>query len=308
MDLKHLRTFVAVADNGTVSRAATRLRIAQPALSRQIINLEAELGITLFDRVGHRLRLTREGEQLLGRSRTLLGYASSLADDVRALKRGDTGTLNVVASTQMVDNVFSTFLHCYAKRYPNVEVRLIEGVGDTVLGMVESGDVQLGVVLDEAVPSGADHFGKTPLISLTHVAAYVASRAPGRGRDIEIRSLAPHPLLVLDPRHVQRKTFDAACRLARVRPNVVFECTSPHTLLSLAEAGHGIAVVPSNVRLHRYALKALRITRQRTALFEPFSIFWDRRRALPRYGYDFCEMLADYMRQIIPEAAARRHS
>jgi len=110
MDLKHLRTFVAVAENGTVSRAATRLRIAQPALSRQIIYLEAELGITLFDRVGHRLRLTREGEQLLGRSRTLLGYASSLADDVRALKRGDSGTLNVVASPQMIDNVFSTFL------------------------------------------------------------------------------------------------------------------------------------------------------------------------------------------------------
>lgn len=308
MDLKHLRTFVAVAEDGTVSRAATRLRIAQPALSRQIIDLEAELGITLFDRVGHRLRLTREGEQLLGRSRTLLSYACSLSDHVQALKRGDSGTLNVVASPQMIDNVFSTFLHCYAKRYPNVQVRLIEGVGDAVLAMVERGDVQLGVILDEAVPSGADYFGKRPLISLRTLPAYIASRAPGRGREIEVRSLAPHPLLVLDPRHVQRKTFDAACRLARVRPNVVFECSSPHTLLSLAEAGHGIAVVPSNVRLHRYALKALRITHQRTALLEPFSIFWDKRRTLPGYAHDFCEMLAGYLRQIIPEAAGRRRS
>ena len=65
MDLKHLRTFVAVAELGTVSKAALILRVAQPALSRQIIDLETDLGLTLFDRVGRRLLLTGEGQQLL---------------------------------------------------------------------------------------------------------------------------------------------------------------------------------------------------------------------------------------------------
>ena len=74
MDLKQLRTFVAVAELGTVSKAALRLHIAQPALSRQIIGLETELGLTLFDRVGGRLLLTGEGEQLLGSCRRLLGF------------------------------------------------------------------------------------------------------------------------------------------------------------------------------------------------------------------------------------------
>ena len=305
MDLKHLRTFVAVAENGTVSRAAARLRIAQPALSRQIIDLEAELGITLFDRVSRRLKLTGEGEQLLSRSRALLGYASSLADHAQALKQGNSGTLNVVASPQMIENVFSSFLHRYAERYPGVRVRLIEGFGDTVLAMVERGEAQLGVIVDEAVPSGADHFGTRPLIPLTYVAAHIASTAPGRGRDIEIRDLAPHPLLLLDPRHVHRKTFDAACRLARAKPNVAFECSSPHTLLSLAEAGHGIAVVPSNVLLHRYGLKAQQITYQRRALTQPFSLFWDRRRTLPRYIHDFGEMLAGYAKQVLEPKRGR---
>ena len=81
-----------------------------------------------------------------------------------------------------------------------------------------------------------------------------------------------------------RKTFDAACRLARVRPNVLFECSSPHTLLSLAEAGHGVAVIPSNALLHRYSLKSLPITTQGKRLQEPLSIFWDNRRSLPRYA------------------------
>jgi DNA-binding transcriptional LysR family regulator len=214
MDLKHLRTFVAVAESGTVSRAAIRLHVAQPALSRQIIDLEAELGIPLFDRVSRRLKLTREGEQLLSRSRALLDDASSLADHAQALKLGETGTLNVVASPQMIENVFSSFLQRYARRYPGVRVRLIEGFGDGVLAMVEQGEAQFGVIVNEAVPSGADHFGQKSLVSLTYLAAHIASLAPGRGRDIEIRNLASHPLLLLDSRHLHRKVFDAECRLA----------------------------------------------------------------------------------------------
>src|SRR5512138_2572756 len=78
MDLRRTRTFVTVAELGTVSKAAVRLRIAQPALSRQINELEQELGLKLFDRVGRRLVLTGEGEQLLGDCRSLLSYATAV--------------------------------------------------------------------------------------------------------------------------------------------------------------------------------------------------------------------------------------
>src|SRR6266566_4640852 len=91
MDLKHLRTFVTVAELGTVSKAALRLRIAQPALSRQIWDLERELGLKLFDRVGRRVVLSGEGEQLLGNCRNLLGYARSLTDQAQELRGGDRG-------------------------------------------------------------------------------------------------------------------------------------------------------------------------------------------------------------------------
>src|SRR3954454_14018185 len=118
MDLKHLRTFVTVAEQGTVSKAAIRLRIAQPALSRQIIDFEAELGIHLFDRVGRRLRLSSEGEQFLENCRHVLGQVNLLTDRAQELRRGDSGELKVAASPQMIDNVFAQFLHRYAKHYP----------------------------------------------------------------------------------------------------------------------------------------------------------------------------------------------
>ena len=89
MDLKRLRTFVAVADLGTVSKAALRLRISQSALSRRIGDLEYECGFKLFDRIGRRLFLTTRGEQLLGDCRGVLGQLGSLGERIELLKRGE---------------------------------------------------------------------------------------------------------------------------------------------------------------------------------------------------------------------------
>src|SRR6476619_1326102 len=124
MELRRLRTFVAVAELGTVSKAALRLRIAQPALSRQISDLELEFGFKLFDRVGRRLLLTGEGEQLLSDCHVLLNYASAVGARAQLLRRGDSGVLKVGASPQHIESVFSQFLHRYAERFPNVLVRV----------------------------------------------------------------------------------------------------------------------------------------------------------------------------------------
>ena len=93
MNLRQALTFLTVAELGTVSKAALRLRVAQPALSRQIIGLEQELGLPLFDRVGRRLLLTGEGEQLIAGCRLLLNSVSSLKEQAQLLRQGDTGVL-----------------------------------------------------------------------------------------------------------------------------------------------------------------------------------------------------------------------
>src|SRR5688572_24475969 len=103
MDLRHLRTFVTVAEQGTVSKASLRLRVAQPALSRQISALEASLGVALFDRVRRRLVLTGQGEQLLADCRNILGAIESLGERARLLQRGDAGVLKVGATPQTID-------------------------------------------------------------------------------------------------------------------------------------------------------------------------------------------------------------
>jgi DNA-binding transcriptional LysR family regulator len=305
MDLRHARTFVTVAELGTVSKAAVRLHVAQSALSRQIANLEQELGLKLFDRVGRRLLLTGEGEQLLGDCRALLSYAGAVGERAQLLRRGDAGTLKVAASPQFIEGVIADFLHRYASRYPNVQVKLIEAIAwSDTLGMLERGEIHLGQNLLRAVPAGDPRFANHPLEVVDLLVAYRAPLLLGENGTIDISRLATHPLLMLDTSFVSRRTFDATCRLAGVEANVVFESRTPHTLLAMAERGHGVAVVPSAVQVSRYALRVARVTYQGTPLREPLAVFWDKRRPLPSYAAAFCALLAEFVREVFPISRA----
>src|SRR5260370_34650841 len=139
MDLRRLRTFVAVAELGTVSEAALHLPISQSALSRQISDLEQELRVRLFDRVGRRLVLTAIGEELLGDCRSVLGQVRSLGERAELLRRGDSGVLKVAASPQMIETVLFTFLPRYPLRFPHGRVRLICGLVPAQLAPQEPG-------------------------------------------------------------------------------------------------------------------------------------------------------------------------
>lgn len=300
MDLKHLRTFVAVAEVGSVSKAAQRLRVAQPALSRQIIDLESDLGLALFDRVGRRLFLTTEGEQLLGKCRGLLDEAASIRGQAQLLRRGDTGRLKVAASPQILESVLSKFLIKFAGAFPHVEVSLAEAVGRDQLGMLERRTVDISIGLLGALKDETD-FASYPLPGVEVLAASHPSIALGQGT-IEITRLAGHPLLVLSSGYHFRTSFDAACRLAGLVPNISIESQSPHTLLALAEAGQGVAIIQTAVPLDRYKVRTFGINYRRRAIHMPMAAIWIKRRGLPGYAERFCTMLAEHMRDAFPIA------
>lgn len=301
MDIRHARTFVAVAEHGTVSKAAQQLRIAQPALSRQIANLELEFGLKLFDRIRGRLVLTGEGEQMLGDCRALLNQVTVIGERAEVLRSGETGVLRLAASPQFIEGVISPFWHKYAKRYPNVRVVMTEVHGwPHTRDLLERGDIHLGQNLLNAVPNGDKLYGSVTLKPVDQLAVFHPQLALRQSAAIEISELASHPLLLLDNNFIFRRTFDAACRLARVEVNVKFESRTPHTLMAMAEDGHGIAIIPSAVRAKGYKLRIASVTFQTKPLREPIAIFWDRQRSLPRYATAFCEMLADFMRDAFP--------
>ena len=300
MDLRQLRTFVAVAEQGSVSKAALRLHVAQPALSRQIAHLEQELGVRLFDRVRRRLVLTGEGEQLLADCRTVLGAVGSLGERAQQLRRGDSGVLRVAATPQMIDGVFSSFLHRYAQRRPKVEIKLTEAAGPSLLAMLERGDLHVCITTRQAMQADLSDFDSFELPPVEFLAASAESLRIGKAGSVDIGRLAGYPLLLLETSFFVRTSFDAACRLAGFTPKTFIESRTPHTLLSLAESAHGVAVVPSVMPTHRYRLRIARITHRGKPLRQPLHVMWDKRRLLPPFAKDFCEALAAHMREVFP--------
>ena len=308
MDFREVQTFVTVADLGTVSKAAERLHITQPALSRQIANLESELNLKLFERVGRRLLLTSEGTQLLNECRGLLNYFRAVREHAEALRRGDAGVLRVSASPHLIEGVFPEFLRDYAARYPNIQVRLVEVIGPSMFQMLEKGEIHLAQAVSRALMPDERRFGSHPLAPMEMLAASHPSLNLGKNGAIEIKALAPYPLMQATEDFAIRRSFDSACRLSGFTPNYVLECRSPHALLAMAQAGHGVAIVPSALRIHHSAVRVSRIVYGGKPLSEPLTIVYDKRRPLPSHAKVFCELLADHTKQVFPLTRSARRA
>jgi LysR family cyn operon transcriptional activator len=295
MKLSQLRTFVAVADSGGVARAAARLNLTQSAASRQISALEIEFGVPLFDRVGRRVQLTSEGEDLLRRSRRLLGGAEALCERARALTTGQTGLLRVGATPQVIENLLADFLASYRRRYPDIDVHLIEDGGAQLPDRLERGDVHLTIM-----PAGDQGFHGRLLYPMHLLAVLPQGHALSRRTLLEIDKLADEPLLLLRPGFATLAWFEAACHVAHIKPHVLLHSAAPHTLIALAKSGYGIAVVPSQMRIAREGVRIVPLVHRGAPIGRWAIIAWDPQRFLAPYAKRFVEELAASVRRTYP--------
>ena len=286
MNLRFLRTFVAIADNAGFARAAARLNLTQSAASRQIQALEDELGLRLFARIGRSVRLTREGEDLLVRSRRLLSDADAIGQRASALKTGEVGVLGGGGTPQMIENLLADFLPRYRKRHTGVEIHLVEDGGSRLPGRLERGDIDVAVM-----PAGEDRF-RGRLLFPFHVLAVMPQRHRLSPRAVlDVTELADEPLLRLNSSFASHAWFSAACQVAHIRPRMLLESGVPQTLIALARTGHGIAVVPSAVRVHRTGVRVAVVVHRGVPIGRWAVAAWDAHRFLPQYAEQFVEEL-----------------
>jgi LysR family transcriptional regulator, cyn operon transcriptional activator len=295
MNLRFLRTFVAIADSSGFARAAARLNLTQSAASRQIHALEGELGVRLFDRIGRGIKLTSEGEDLLVRSRRLLADAESLGERARALKSGQTGVLRVGAAPQIMENLLAEFLQGYHKRHPGIEIHLVEDQGARLPARLESGDMHVAIL-----PDSDDRFFRRPLYPMVMIAVVPKDHRFGRRATVDVADLADEPLLRLGPGFASHAWFDTACRIERIKPRVLFESITPHSLVALARTGLGIALVNSVVRIPRESLRAAVVMHRGAPIGRWTVVAWNRQRFLPPYAERFVEELIQRCQRAYP--------
>jgi LysR family cyn operon transcriptional activator len=301
LNLRHLSTFIDIAEAGSIARAAARLTVSQPAASRQILALESELGVRLFDRIGRRLRLTSEGEDLLRQSRRLLNEAELLGARARALKGGHTGILRVGATPMVIEHSLSPFLVHYRRRHPGVEVHFVEDGGLRLLSRLEHGDVHLALIVPD------DRFRHRLLYPVHNLGVLAPRSRLGRRGVLEVADMAEEPLLLLHRTFGSRAWFEAACDVAHIRPRVLLESAAPHTLIALAQVGYGIAVVPSTVLIPP-GVRAVALAQRGASIGRWITIAWDPRRSLPAYAERFVDELERSCRRDFPGRAFIRRA
>jgi DNA-binding transcriptional LysR family regulator len=248
LELRLLRYFVAVAETEHVGRAAERLHISQSPLSRQVRQLEAQLGLSLFRREKQRVRLTHEGRWLLTEARALLDRASRLERDAARRARGEAGTLSVgFVRTAIWNRLLPSALRHFARAHPEVRVDLRILASEAQFEELRRGELDLG--LTHATPRGTD------LVAVELLVEPFLLAVP-RGYPLAAKKrVAPEDLQgkagVVLSRAVHTASYDrlvAAGARAGFVLDVRAEASDHATVLGLVESGAGVALVPASAR------------------------------------------------------------
>ena len=298
MELRHLRYFVAVAEAGSITRAATVVRVAQPSLSRQLRQLEEDLGERLLDRSGRRARLTPAGEVFLPLARDLVGRADRAVSLMHGLAAPDQITLRLLAPETTVADVIAPFLARLPAAAPMIDVR--EALPARVHEEVLSGVADLGVT---SVPPPRAVTSR--LLVHFPVWAYVnADHRWARRRTVTIDELATERLLVTGSDHGTRRQLDAAMSDAGLAYGVAAETNVPQVAQALAAAGRGVAVVSDDAR---YGLHGLRIRPAGGPLELRLPLFaaWDANHYAAAVIDDLVGDLRDYVQERYAVAGGR---
>jgi DNA-binding transcriptional LysR family regulator len=248
MELRHLRYFQAVAEELSYSRAAERLRIAQPALSRAVKEIEFELGAEVFDRNRNRVRLTPAGAVLLRESAVLLERWEESLRRVKGTAAGEEGELALGYIGPPTQPFLGRLLGEYRRRYPRVGIHLEERTPERVWEMVAKGRLSIGIT--RPVPLAQDLGLQTILLREERlgVVVPVGHRLDGLSA-VAWRQLEREPLVVLARREGVglHDAVLAGCRQAGVTPRMVQTPSLIGTVLSYVEAGAGIGVVTEGI-------------------------------------------------------------
>ena len=248
MELRHLRYFIGVAEEENVSRAALKLHVSQPALSRQIRDLEDELGFLLLERSAKSVRLTEAGRAFLIEARAVLQRAEDAVKAARAIATGGSGELHVGYAPSLTTRILPPALRAFQAQLPSVRVKLHDFSTEEMLAGLREGKLQIAFVvrLTPAMLRGL-HFQE---LARDPMCLAVAPKHPLAGRrTVTLAEVAREPLITYS-----RKDYpDAHEHLAgmfaaiKAKPRIAEEHDSVSSLIAAVESGAGVAVAPQSL-------------------------------------------------------------
>jgi DNA-binding transcriptional LysR family regulator len=263
MEFRHLRYFVAVADNLHFGRAARQLHISQPPLSQQIREMEEELGVRLFLRTKRRVELTEAGSMFLKEVRLILEHASHAVRAAQRANRGEIGRLVIGFVMSATCSVLPKILRLYQERFPEVELVLEETTTGQGINNLKERRLHLCFL---RLPVREEELTVETVLREPLLLALPEGHPLTQRSHVSLRLLADESF-VLFPRLHGPNFHDqivSMCHEAGFSPKVVQEASQMQTILSLVAAGIGVALIPASVRSLRKEDVQYRPLRERT--------------------------------------------
>ena len=250
MELRHLRYFTAVAEHGGFGRTARLLHVSQSALSEQIRDLEAELGVALFDRGRRSIRLTYYGELFLKDAKNVLAAAETAVANIKRSLRGEVGTLTIGFFVGGTGTHFPAIIREFRRTFPDVQLSLVEMAPAMQQSALLTGVIDIGftrpVQSADTRSLRFEHYQTEQFFAVLHRSHPLAERA-----GLSIRDLASEPF-VLNDRNYSSAVFDkiiTLCANSGFSPRISAVATVSPGVIALVEAGAGVAVLPQGSKV-----------------------------------------------------------
>ncbi|WP_427158968.1 LysR family transcriptional regulator [Aliinostoc sp. HNIBRCY26] len=247
MELRHLRYFVTVAEELHFGRAAEKLHIAQPPLSQQIRQLEAELGFELFHRTKRNVQLTDAGQIFLGEVQQIMKQLQQAIHLGRQTSRGELGKLVVGFVSSAAYSILPEILRCFREQVPSVSLELHELTTDQQLEWLQSGRMDVGFIRP---PVEDDTLIWETVFQESLIVALPESHRLANQGDVDL-SLLTHEPFILFPRVLAPGLYDliiSLCQQAGFSPDVAQEAIQMQTIISLVAADMGVAIAPASLQ------------------------------------------------------------
>ncbi len=248
MEIHQLRYFVAVAEEGSFSRAAAKVRVAQPSLSQQIRKLEAEVGQPLFDRLPRSVVLTEAGRCLIDYARQILALIGDTRRCVDEFKGEVAGRLAVGAIPTIAPYVLPELVGKFQKHYPEVTLEIVEDVTDGITRRVEAGelDVALASTCQQSPTLRRESLGSEPLLAL------VPQRHPlAKKTLVAMDDLKSQRFLLLHEMHCLSQQVNHLLAARRLRPEIALAGSQLGTIANMVAAAIGVSIVPQMMVKHQ---------------------------------------------------------
>jgi len=241
MEFHQLRYVCAIAETGSFSRAAERCQIAQPSLSQQVLKLEEDLGVRLFDRLGRSIRITEAGRAFLPHARSILEQMETARSSVADKNRGVHGSVAVGAIPTIAPYLMPRYAAGFTKKYPEAKLRIVEETTPILVEGLRDLSIDLAIL---ALPLRHKDLEFLPIRVEPLFVALPKDHPRAATESIPLKSLRGEPFVMLRDGHCFRDLSITTCNHARITPNIAFETDQFSSVLGMVAAGVGISLVP----------------------------------------------------------------